>query len=56
MGWYYKYLRDNLTIYKMTKIFKPDDSMSDEELTVPRTLELIVISGIPAGCSTALSL
>jgi alkanesulfonate monooxygenase SsuD/methylene tetrahydromethanopterin reductase-like flavin-dependent oxidoreductase (luciferase family) len=46
-GWYYAYLRDNLRTYKMTKIFKPDESMSDAELTVPRMLEMMVISGSP---------
>ncbi len=46
-GWYYEYLRDNLATYKMTKIFKPDQSMSDAELTVPKMLEMMVISGSP---------
>jgi alkanesulfonate monooxygenase SsuD/methylene tetrahydromethanopterin reductase-like flavin-dependent oxidoreductase (luciferase family) len=46
-GWYYAYLRDNLRTYKMTRIFKPDESMSDDELTVPRMLEMMVISGSP---------
>ncbi len=46
-GWYYKYLRDNLSAFRMTKIFKPDESMSDEELTVQRMLELMVLSGSP---------
>ncbi|HWA79951.1 MAG TPA: LLM class flavin-dependent oxidoreductase [Acetobacteraceae bacterium] len=47
-GWYYAYLRDNLRTYKMTKIFKPYESMSDDELTVPHMLEMMVISGSPA--------
>lgn len=46
-GWYYAYLRDNLSTYKMTKIFKPDASMSDDELTIPRMLQMMVISGSP---------
>jgi alkanesulfonate monooxygenase SsuD/methylene tetrahydromethanopterin reductase-like flavin-dependent oxidoreductase (luciferase family) len=47
-GWYYSYLRDNLRTYRMTKIFKPVESMSDDELTVPRMLEMMVMSGSPA--------
>ena len=46
-GWYYAYLRDNLRTYKMTKIFKPTESMTDDELTVPHMLEMMVISGSP---------
>jgi alkanesulfonate monooxygenase SsuD/methylene tetrahydromethanopterin reductase-like flavin-dependent oxidoreductase (luciferase family) len=46
-GWYYSYLRDNLRTYKMTKIFKRDESIPDEELTVLRMLETMVISGSP---------
>jgi len=46
-GWYYKYLRDNLATYKMTKIFKPNDTMPDAELTVPKMLEMMMISGGP---------
>jgi len=46
-GWYYRYLRDNLSTYKMTKIFKRDDSMPDAELTIPKMLEMMVISGSP---------
>ncbi len=46
-GWYYAYLRDNLRTYKMTKIFKPDPQMSDDELTVPNMLRMMVISGSP---------
>jgi alkanesulfonate monooxygenase SsuD/methylene tetrahydromethanopterin reductase-like flavin-dependent oxidoreductase (luciferase family) len=46
-GWYYQYLRDNLATYKMTKIFKPRADMPDEELTVPKMLEMMVISGSP---------
>ena len=46
-GWYYLYLRDNLATYKMTKIFKPDQSMSDDELTVPKMLDMMVLSGSP---------
>lgn len=46
-GWYYAYLRDNLRTYKMTKIFKADPAMSDDELTVPKMLEMMVISGNP---------
>jgi alkanesulfonate monooxygenase SsuD/methylene tetrahydromethanopterin reductase-like flavin-dependent oxidoreductase (luciferase family) len=46
-GWYYAYLRENLRTFKMTKIFKPDESMPDEALTVPRMLEMMVISGGP---------
>ena len=46
-GWYYRYLRDNLATYKMTKIFKPDAGMTDAELTVPKLLEMMVISGSP---------
>jgi alkanesulfonate monooxygenase SsuD/methylene tetrahydromethanopterin reductase-like flavin-dependent oxidoreductase (luciferase family) len=46
-GWYYAYLRDNLRTYKMTKIFKRDQAMSDDELTVPHMLETMVISGSP---------
>jgi alkanesulfonate monooxygenase SsuD/methylene tetrahydromethanopterin reductase-like flavin-dependent oxidoreductase (luciferase family) len=47
VGWYYQYLRDNLATYKMTKIFKSDQSMPDEALTVPKMLEMMVISGSP---------
>jgi alkanesulfonate monooxygenase SsuD/methylene tetrahydromethanopterin reductase-like flavin-dependent oxidoreductase (luciferase family) len=47
-GWYYKYLRDNLATYNMTKIFKPNPAMTDAELTVPKMLEMMVISGSPA--------
>ena len=46
-GWYYQYLRDNLSTFKMTKIFKPDASMSDDELTVQRMLQMMVLSGSP---------
>jgi alkanesulfonate monooxygenase SsuD/methylene tetrahydromethanopterin reductase-like flavin-dependent oxidoreductase (luciferase family) len=46
-GWYYAYLRDNLRTYKMTKIFKPDESMSDDELTVQKMLQMMVIAGSP---------
>lgn len=46
-GWYYKYLRDNLATFKMTKIFKPSESMTDAELTIPKMLEMMVISGSP---------
>ena len=46
-GWYYLYLRDNLTTYNMQKIFKPDQNMPDSELTVPKLLEMMVISGSP---------
>ena len=46
-GWYYKYLRDNLATYKMTKIFKNDQSMPDSELTIPNMLKMMVISGSP---------
>ena len=31
----------------MTKIFKPDQSMSDDELTVPKMLDMMVLSGSP---------
>ena len=47
-GWYYKYLRDNLSAYKMTKIFKRDQSMPDSELTIPKMLEMMVVSGSPS--------
>ncbi len=46
-GWYYKYLRDNLATYKMTKIFKTDLAMPDSELTVRHLLDTILISGSP---------
>lgn len=46
-GWYYAYLRDNLRTYKMTKIFKDDDQMPDEALTVQHMLQSMVISGSP---------
>lgn len=46
-GWYYKYLRDNLAAFRMTKIFKRDETMSDAELTVQRMLQMMVISGGP---------
>ncbi|HET9018974.1 MAG TPA: LLM class flavin-dependent oxidoreductase [Acetobacteraceae bacterium] len=46
-GWYYKYLRDNLAAFKMTKIFKRDPDMPDEELTVQRMLQMMVLSGSP---------
>ncbi len=46
-GWYYQYLRDNLSTYKMTKIFKRDLAMPDSELTVQKMLEMMVISGSP---------
>ncbi len=46
-GWYYAYLRDNLRTYKMTKIFKRNEAMTDDELTVPNMLESMVISGSP---------
>lgn len=46
-GWYYQYLRDNLATYKMTKIFKSDQSMPDSELTVPNMLRMMVMSGSP---------
>jgi len=31
----------------MTQIFKPDDTMPDSELTVPKMLEMMMISGNP---------
>lgn len=46
-GWYYRYLRDNLATYKMTGIFKPDAAMPDAELTIPRMLQMMVLSGSP---------
>jgi len=46
-GWYYKYLRDNLAAFKMTRIFKRDEDMPDSELTVPMMLETMVMSGSP---------
>jgi alkanesulfonate monooxygenase SsuD/methylene tetrahydromethanopterin reductase-like flavin-dependent oxidoreductase (luciferase family) len=46
-GWYYRYLRDNLSTYKMTKVFKPHPGMTDAELTVPKLLDMMVISGSP---------
>lgn len=46
-GWYYRYLRDNLATYKMTGIFKRDQAMPDAELTIPKLLETMVISGSP---------
>jgi alkanesulfonate monooxygenase SsuD/methylene tetrahydromethanopterin reductase-like flavin-dependent oxidoreductase (luciferase family) len=47
-GWYYKYLRDNLATYRMTRIFKPTADMPDAALTVAWMLDTMVISGSPA--------
>jgi alkanesulfonate monooxygenase SsuD/methylene tetrahydromethanopterin reductase-like flavin-dependent oxidoreductase (luciferase family) len=47
VGWYYQYLRDNLATFNLTSIFKPDPAMSDAELTIPRMMEMMVISGGP---------
>jgi alkanesulfonate monooxygenase SsuD/methylene tetrahydromethanopterin reductase-like flavin-dependent oxidoreductase (luciferase family) len=47
-GAYYKYMRENMTFYKIIKVLKPNDEMTDAELTVPRMLEMMVISGGPA--------
>ncbi len=46
-AWYYSYLRENLRTFNMTKIFKSDQNMPDEQLTVPRMLDMMVISGGP---------
>jgi alkanesulfonate monooxygenase SsuD/methylene tetrahydromethanopterin reductase-like flavin-dependent oxidoreductase (luciferase family) len=46
-GWYYRYLRDNLSTFKLTKIFKRDANTPDDDLTVAHMLETLVISGSP---------
>jgi alkanesulfonate monooxygenase SsuD/methylene tetrahydromethanopterin reductase-like flavin-dependent oxidoreductase (luciferase family) len=47
-GWYYAYIRDSLASHNLLKIFKPTETMPDSDLTVPRCLELMVISGSPS--------
>jgi alkanesulfonate monooxygenase SsuD/methylene tetrahydromethanopterin reductase-like flavin-dependent oxidoreductase (luciferase family) len=44
-GWYYGYLRDVLAMHKLLKIFKPDESIPDEALTIQKCLEFMVVSG-----------
>ncbi len=44
-GWYYGYLRDVLSMHKLLKIFKPDESIPDADMTVQKCLEFMVISG-----------
>ncbi|WP_159014757.1 LLM class flavin-dependent oxidoreductase [Acidisoma sp. S159] len=46
-GWHYKYLRDNLATFNMTKILKSAGTMTDDGLTVPNMLKDLVISGSP---------
>jgi len=48
VGWYYAYLRDNLGTYKLLKIFKPVESIPDEEVTIPNCIDWMVIHGSPA--------
>ena len=45
--WYYSYLRDNLATFKLLKIFKPDQAIPDDAVTVDKCLEWIVIAGAP---------
>jgi alkanesulfonate monooxygenase SsuD/methylene tetrahydromethanopterin reductase-like flavin-dependent oxidoreductase (luciferase family) len=44
---YFRYLRENLTRNNMIKIFKPDQSMSDEEITDDFCVESMAIVGPP---------
>lgn len=46
-GWYYAYLRDNLSTYKLLKIFKPSEALPDSEVTVQNCMRWMVISGSP---------
>lgn len=47
VGWYYAYLRDNLGTYKLLKIFKPDESIPDDAVTIPQCIDWMVIHGSP---------
>jgi alkanesulfonate monooxygenase SsuD/methylene tetrahydromethanopterin reductase-like flavin-dependent oxidoreductase (luciferase family) len=47
VGWYYAYLRDNLATFKLLKIFKPSESIPDEEVTIPNCMDWMVIHGGP---------
>jgi alkanesulfonate monooxygenase SsuD/methylene tetrahydromethanopterin reductase-like flavin-dependent oxidoreductase (luciferase family) len=47
IGWYYAYLRDNLATYKLLKIFKPQESIPDEAVTIRKCIEWMVIHGSP---------
>ena len=46
-GWYYAYLRDNLSNYKLLKIFKPSESIPDEAVTVQQCFDWMVMHGSP---------
>jgi alkanesulfonate monooxygenase SsuD/methylene tetrahydromethanopterin reductase-like flavin-dependent oxidoreductase (luciferase family) len=46
-GWYYAYLRDNLGSFKMLRIFKPNESIPDDAVTVQNCFSWMMISGSP---------
>jgi alkanesulfonate monooxygenase SsuD/methylene tetrahydromethanopterin reductase-like flavin-dependent oxidoreductase (luciferase family) len=46
-GWYYAYLRDNLSTYKLLKIFKPSETIPDEAVTVQQCFDWMVMHGSP---------
>lgn len=45
--WYFSYVRASLATFKLLKIFKPDQAIPDEAVTVDKCLEWIVIAGSP---------
>ena len=47
VGWYYSYLRDNLATFKLLKIFKPSESIPDDEVTVRNCIDWMVMHGSP---------
>lgn len=47
-GFYYSYLRNNLGVFNLLKIFKPRDDISDDEVTYPKCVEWIVMHGKPS--------
>jgi alkanesulfonate monooxygenase SsuD/methylene tetrahydromethanopterin reductase-like flavin-dependent oxidoreductase (luciferase family) len=46
-GWYYAYLRDNLSNYKLLKIFKPSETIPDDAVTVQQCFDWMVLHGSP---------
>ena len=44
-GWYYAYLRDNLSNYKLLKIFKPSETIPDDAVTVQQCFDWMVLHG-----------